>query len=56
MVGKFTHTTSKERKLVHASSINYWNAHKLVCFLLSHVLSFTKQYKQKAAVSMSVSQ
>ena len=29
--------------------INYWNIHKPVCFILSHVLSVTQQYKQRTA-------
>ena len=39
----------KEEWLARTSSINYWNADKPVCFVLSYVLSITQQCKQKTA-------
>ena len=33
----------------HASRINYWNTHKPVRFILSYVLSVTRQHKQRTA-------
>jgi len=32
---------------VHAFIVNYWKAHKPVCFVRSYVLSVTQQYKHR---------
>ena len=47
LAGKFAHV--QERRLACASTINYWNTHKPVCFILSYVLFVTQQYKQRTA-------
>ena len=50
--GWFIHTYCFKWK--SASRINYWNAHKSVCCLLSYVLSVTQQCKQRTAWKASL--
>ena len=40
--------------LAQASGIDYWKAHKPVCFVLSYFLSITEQYEQRTVWKVSL--
>ena len=43
-----------KKRLVCASSIDYWNTHKPVHYVLSYVIPITQQYKQRTAWKASL--